>query len=62
MKFFITGAHGFIGSHLHAYLASIGHDVMVFDRTRPLIKIPEDIDCVIHLAGEIYDESKMNLR
>ena len=31
MKFMVTGGAGFIGSHLAARLATLGHDVVVFD-------------------------------
>jgi UDP-glucose 4-epimerase len=54
----ITGAHGFLGSHLLADLLNRAYDVKVFDRNaHDLLDIAsmkdfvEDVDVVFHLAG-----------
>jgi nucleoside-diphosphate-sugar epimerase len=58
MKYFITGAHGFIGKNLTTKLINSGHDVTVYDRVRPA-SIPEGTAHVIHLAAEIHNETVM---
>jgi UDP-glucose 4-epimerase len=54
----ITGAHGFIGSHLWADLLNREYDVKVFDRNAhdlsdiaSMKDFVEDVDVVFHLAG-----------
>lgn len=59
MKIFITGANGFIGRSLCGTLEVLGHEVQTFHRQRPIVKLPTGTECVIHLAGEIYDENVM---
>lgn len=55
---FITGATGFIGSHLAAALAARGTRVTSYRRGEPLdSRTPFDV--VFHLAAEIYDPLKM---
>jgi len=69
----ITGAYGFVGTNLSAYLAERGHEVWALDVVggqadgRPytrvyqwedLDKIPwNGVDAVIHLAGKAHDTS-----
>jgi uncharacterized protein (TIGR01777 family) len=49
MKVAITGATGFIGRSLAAYLHTLGHECIAL--TRPFNDVPP-VDAVIHLAGE----------
>ncbi|MCP5509808.1 MAG: TIGR01777 family protein [Chlamydiales bacterium] len=49
MKIYITGSHGFIGSHLVKYLSDLGFEMMPLNRGEmPSLKA----DAIIHLAGE----------
>lgn len=61
MKVLITGASGFIGSHLSRRLESSGHTVLVVSRNpgrgydwtdSSLRRGVDEADAVIHLAGE----------
>lgn len=49
MKISVTGASGFIGSHLLPFLQAKGHAVFPHPRHSPL---PEGFDVIINLAGE----------
>jgi len=72
MKFFITGASGYIGSRLVFLASSKDHDVILASRIRPFsscewfpydlnntnpIILQEDIDVVIHLAANTAYEN-----
>ncbi|MCB1108319.1 MAG: TIGR01777 family oxidoreductase [Chlamydiia bacterium] len=55
MKIYITGSHGFIGSHLVQYLSNLGFDMMPLARGEmPSMKA----DALIHLAGENIIEKR----
>lgn len=56
MRILVTGARGFAGKHLLAFLASAGHEVVGATRGEPpgegnWISLPEDADWVERLAG-----------
>lgn len=63
-RFLVTGAAGFIGSHLVGRLRADGHDVVAVDRrprpqclqadllTSPLEPLLDGVDYVVHLAGQ----------
>ena len=63
MRFLVTGAAGFIGSHLARALREEGHTVIGLDRrpgadlqvdllTADLAPLLEGVECVVHLAGQ----------
>jgi dihydroflavonol-4-reductase len=47
----VTGASGFIGSHVVAALVADGAEVRAFDRRAP-VEAPADVECV---AGDVLD-------
>ena len=51
MKALVTGASGFIGSHVVAALAAAGHEVRAFDRRAPA-EVPAGVETV---AGDVLD-------
>jgi UDP-glucose 4-epimerase len=51
MKTLVTGGGGFIGSHLAAHLAELGHDVCILDnfatgRRSNMLALPDDVELV----------------
>jgi nucleoside-diphosphate-sugar epimerase len=63
MKIFITGANGFIGTHLKTFL-SRNNEVISFTREQQDLTIPIpyfDIDVIIHLAGGMPYENVSNI-
>jgi nucleoside-diphosphate-sugar epimerase len=55
MRYVVTGASGFIGSHLTETLEQHGHDVDAVDLDRDITIVPLDlagIDGIFHLAGQ----------
>lgn len=58
MKYFITGANGFIGKNLCEKLLKDAHEIVAYDRTRP-IQVPKDTEAIIHLGAEIVDSPSM---
>ncbi|MSR76143.1 MAG: NAD(P)-dependent oxidoreductase [Candidatus Ryanbacteria bacterium] len=51
MKILITGATGFIGTHVAKHLAP-DHEIITWSRCEgSLDNLPADIECVVHLAG-----------
>src|SRR5438552_14653484 len=51
MKALVTGGAGFIGSHLAAYLATLGHEVRIVDnfatgRRSNVVGLPDDVEVV----------------
>lgn len=72
MRVLLLGAHGFLGSHVGAYLQLAGHQVVsvsrvarkpddrvhdLFDETRSLLSLLVDIDACIHLACDLVPGS-----
>jgi len=69
MRILVTGAFGFVGSNLSAYLAQRGHVLIALDVTQrenpaygdfytweELERIPwGEVDAVVHLAGKAHD-------
>jgi len=51
VKALVTGASGFIGSHVVAALAAAGHEVRAFDRRAPA-EVPTGVEAV---AGDVLD-------
>jgi dihydroflavonol-4-reductase len=51
VKALVTGASGFIGSHVVAALAAAGHEVRAFDRRAPA-EVPAGVEAV---AGDVLD-------
>ena len=51
MKALVTGASGFIGTHVVAALAAAGHEVRAFDRRAPA-EVPAGVETV---AGDVRD-------
>jgi len=51
VKALVTGASGFIGSHVVAALAAAGHEVRAFDRRAPA-EVPVGVEAV---AGDVLD-------
>lgn len=68
MNVAITGARGFIGSHLCEMINDLGHKVICISRKKNencysfedlfQLKINSNIDCFIHLASPNYDYAK----
>ena len=71
MNVAITGARGFIGSHLCEMINDLGHKVICISRKKNencysfedlfQLKINSNIDCFIHLASPNYDYAKIVL-
>tara|TARA_B110000238_G_scaffold189601_1_gene221852 strand:- start:180 stop:1076 length:897 start_codon:yes stop_codon:yes gene_type:complete len=60
MKISITGASGFVGTHLKAYL-KVSHDVSAMRiRYMPNQQINLKGDAIIHLAGKAHDLKKVS--
>jgi nucleoside-diphosphate-sugar epimerase len=61
MKFFITGATGFVGQNLVQYYTTRGHEVYAFRRHESLRECLENFkpDAIINSAAEIYDHEQM---
>jgi len=55
VKALVTGASGFIGSHVVAALAAAGHEVRAFDRRAPA-EAPAGVDAV---AGDVLDSDAL---
>lgn len=56
MRIFLTGASGFLGSHLSQYLHQKGHEIICLPRTLPGT-LPQKIDAVIHLAAIAHGQA-----
>ncbi len=62
MKALVTGASGFLGSHIVGALASAGHDIRVLHRANSnLLALREQLGDAPHLAiqGDILDEAAL---
>lgn len=59
MRILLTGATGFIGSHLKTTLEVRGHVVTVYDRNAPLAPQLLDQDLIINCAGQLADPDLM---
>src|SRR3954447_19581829 len=62
MKALVTGGGGFVGSHLAAHLAELGHEVRILDnfatgRRSNLAAIPEDVELV---EGDIQSYERVH--
>ena len=55
MKALVTGASGFIGTHVVAALAAAGHEVRAFDRRAPA-EVPAGVETV---AGDVLDANAL---
>lgn len=55
MRIFLTGAGGFIGSHLQTVLSAAGHHVTSHSLSvdGPIEEIPKDIDIAVNSAGKL---------
>ncbi len=51
LRIFITGSHGFVGSHVKQFLTAAGHQVQGLPRNYSC-EILEESDAILHLAGE----------
>ena len=56
MEYFLTGATGFVGSHLVDQLLADGHDVVALVRTPATASLPDAVDIV---EGDITDKESM---
>lgn len=55
MNILVSGAHGFVGSSLCAYLTSQGHEVSRIDRNDPKQSFPGNtFDCMVNLAARAH--------
>jgi nucleoside-diphosphate-sugar epimerase len=77
MRVLVTGAGGFIGKNLIAYLATNNIEVIAFSRSeipiegamyqfiwgfgKPLPKFPSNVDCAIHLAHDFNGNAGASL-
>src|SRR6476469_4748070 len=62
MRVLVTGGGGFIGSHLAAHLASVGHEVRIIDnfatgRRSNVVALPADVDLV---EGDIQSYERVH--
>lgn len=55
MRFYITGANGFIGKHLSQFLENEGHEVFSYVRGDEIIT-DKHFDVIINCAAEIHNE------
>ncbi len=58
MKYFVTGATGFVGSHVTRQLCDAGHEVVVVVRTPSKAKDLVDLGVTIH-QGDVTDKESM---
>ena len=63
MKVLLTGANGYIGSHLLPRLADAGHEIYALVRSRSRIEIPEKFASQLHIieADLLKPESLLNI-
>ena len=60
MKYFVTGATGFVGSHVTRQLLEAGHEVVVVVRTPAKAKSLADLGAVVH-QGDVTEKESMRL-
>ncbi|MBE3561413.1 MAG: NAD(P)H-binding protein, partial [Ktedonobacteraceae bacterium] len=58
MKFFVTGATGFVGSHVTRQLVEAGHEVVAIVRNPGKAKQLTDLGVTIH-QGDVTDKESM---
>ncbi len=60
MKYFVTGATGFVGSHVTRQLLEAGHEVVVVVRTPTKAKSLADLGAIVH-QGDVTEKESMRL-
>ena len=60
MKYFVTGATGFVGSHVTRQLLEAGHEVVVVVRTPAKAKSLADLGAIVH-QGDVTEKESMRL-
>src|SRR5438105_14999379 len=60
MKFFVTGATGFVGSHVARQLVEAGHQVVVIVRNPTKATALADLGITIH-QGDVTEKESMRL-
>ncbi len=60
MKYFVTGATGFVGSHVTRQLLEAGHEVIVVVRNPAKAKSLADLGAIVH-QGDVTEKESMRL-